>query len=302
MKSLDVEMLKIHHFHNKDEISHLGFDKFYAKSIGISSRILRELDWTLHEDFPNIHNFIAEFDGRPIGVLTAQKFDNKIGWLNAGTILREYRQMGVFNKLREVAESWLVQNDVQYIRTSITSDNLSIRSMFERKLYSPYLFAIEPNMYLDQETPVNGERDDFAAIVNQNSYEKINKSLQQNLLSGNIMIDNIYVPFTKELMEELISQRRIYSDLHEETFIILSHRLLKVDGTLQGFVVSNSISGYYLGAKALAGFAAENQASEVICHAPSRREAVRGTTSAGFAWNYPYSLVVYQREITKNAI
>jgi GNAT superfamily N-acetyltransferase len=294
--NLNLSSKNFHVRHIENSIDDDVISKFINSS---ASRLDRELSYTLTSSNPskNIHNFIAELNQEVIGVLTGQFINREYGWLNAARIMKEHQGKGIFNRLRTEAENWLIQSGITHIRTSITSDNLTIRNIFERKGYKPICFSIEPNTYLDLEKEDTSAANDLALVVNEELYNSFKQKLRP--LGGNVMIDNFYVPMNKELWDKLLQEKRIYTNYEEDTFLILSEYLPTV---LTGFVVGEGRDQYTQGAKTLKSFAVLKMIPEVVIHAPSIREAVKGVTNAGFSWTHPYSLLTYEKSITERSM
>ncbi len=108
------------------------------------------------------------------------------------------------------------------------------------------------------------------------------------------MVDGQYIPFSRQLYESLINDRRLYTDYSEELMIILSAHLLPSE--FHAFVIANDRDGYQTAGKSVRGFAAREQATLATCHAPSQRKAMLGLAESGYGWNQPHSIIMYSRD------
>ena len=252
-------------------------------------RVLRDLRYAIHSP-ENFQKFVATHEEKVVGHLSARIF-GKIGWLAAAQISHEYQRKGIFNNLRIEAERWLASQGVEDIRVAIASDSLKIRNMFERKSYSPIAFAIEPNIFINPEDIDRNPADHFSLVSDTQLFERLKEALKS--LNYNIMIDAAYVPLTADMWKMLLSEKRVYTDITQKIFIIVSPVYAPM--VFQGFIVADSIKGYGLAARALQAFAAKEDATEIIAHAPSCRESALGLANAGFSWSHPYSVIVYQK-------
>ncbi len=252
-------------------------------------RVLRDLRYALHSP-SDFQQFVATHGKDIVGHLSARIF-GRTGWLAAAQINSEYQRMGIFNSLRMEAEQWLRDKGVEEIRVAIASDSLKIRNMFERKEYRPMAFAVEPNKYINPDEVDLSAIDHFSMVTDERLYTKFENTLRP--LDQNLMVDSAYIPLDIDIWRSLVSENRVYTDLKQRTFIVLSPVYAPM--TFLGFIVAETQEDYYKAGAALQAFAAKSDATEVIAHSPSNRTAILGLGNAGYSWSHPYSVIIYKK-------
>lgn len=241
---------------------------------------------------PGVYPLVAVFQHNIVGKLQAQVLGN-YGWLEAARVSPDFRNMGLAHTLVDSAMDWLIHQGVTIIRTVVDSDNMAARKILERHHFSPTFLSINPSARVVEDDSDPMLTADFAPVLDEELYNHYAIMLKEHT-AGNIMLDGHYLPFTKELMQQLIEQRRMYTTSDDSTLLIVSQHNLPAE--VHGFLVAADIPHYLRGAKALKGFAAREMATLAICHAPSRREAVIGLAQRGFAWNQPHTIIIYDRD------
>ncbi len=240
----------------------------------------------------NVYPLLADLDGKIIGKVQG-RIVGDIGYLEAARVSPNFRQRGIATSLINSAMDWLITQNVKSIRALADSDNLPARSFLEGNNFNGKFLAINPSARItkaDTSPELTGQ---FIPILDNEFYQefipKVNK-----LFAGNIMIDGRFVPFSQELFDQLIEEKRLITDNNHDTLIVKSNHNLP--GEFHGCIISNSLEGYKNGGLAVRGYAAQEMASLGICFGPSKRKTVEGFVMAGFGWSQPHSLIIYQRD------
>lgn len=94
--------------------------------------------------------FIAEDDGKIVGMILAQYYDplpiskyKRKGYISNLFIMQDYRGKGLGVKLIETAEGWLKRNKTEHITLEIHKDNKAALSLYRKVGYKDYTVKLE---------------------------------------------------------------------------------------------------------------------------------------------------------------
>lgn len=225
-----------------------------------------------------------------IGKIQARVIDS-IGWIESARISPKFRNQGIGQQLIGKALDWLKNQNIQIIRTSVDSDNITARRIIEKFQFTPHFLVVNPIKELDLNSKYNGYLDNLISVLDPNEYFNFTDLVKKNMMS-NIMVDGKYLPFTEELFTSLVKEKRVYSNRSHDLLLIISVNTVPYD--IQGCLISKTLDGYLKGSKALIGIAAEELVSTAICHSPSTRIAIKGLIINDYGWIHPHSLIIYQ--------
>lgn len=239
----------------------------------------------------NVYPLIAEINGVVIGKIQARIIDN-IGWLEKAKVTPSYRKMGIAQRLIDAALEWIINQNIKTIRTEVDSDNLSARLILEKYNFSANFLAINPSVHVLPSDATPDNLASFTDVVDPDLFSVVDKMIRRHFL-GNIMIDGRYLPFDQNIFANLIEERRICLNRTKTGIIIKSTHNLPEE--YHAFCLAESEKDYQEIGKAVRAFAAQELAGFSICHAPSKRLSVQGLIAAGYGWNQPHTLIIYQR-------
>jgi ribosomal protein S18 acetylase RimI-like enzyme len=242
----------------------------------------------------NVHPLLAEIDGKVVGKVQVRMVDN-VGWLESARVSPEYRQRGIAIGLLNTALDWIKDRGVEYIRAAVDSDNLKIRQLLEKNKFTSHNLLINPTAYIDEKDTSPQYIARFTALLDNSVFPKF-KDITDQYFSGNIMVDGQYIPFTRELFDKLIVERRILTNGSAGSFLIISKH--KMDEQLNTFVFAESQEMYRELGMVSKALAAQELAALLECHATAKRMAVKGLIEAGLGWDHPHTLIIYQRNNT----
>lgn len=254
-------------------------------------------NWLERIDKDDFYSVIASYKHNIVGKLHARKIDS-IGWLESTQVSPEFRKLGIANALVDAALDWLIGQGVKEIRTMVDSDNLSGRRIMEKQHFLPQFLAINPSAKITEEHTDPSNTDSIAAVLDEELFHTFKPMIDRDF-SGNLMIDNSYMPVTQELFTELIQQKRVFTNQSENMMLIVSQNNLPSE--FQGFLVADDIEGYMTGGKALKGLGARELGTLAVCHASTKRAAQIGLAQVEFGWMQPHSLIIYGRNSWQHA-
>ncbi|MHA2278923.1 MAG: GNAT family N-acetyltransferase [Candidatus Kariarchaeaceae archaeon] len=238
----------------------------------------------------NVHPLIAELDGKVVGKVQVRIIDT-VGWLESARVSPGYRKKGIAVSLLNTALDWIKDRGVTHIRAAVDSDNLKIRQLLEKHYFTSHVLLINPTAYIDEKDTSPQYIAKFSSLLDNTVFSKFNDTIEK-YFSGSIMVDGQYIPFTHELFDKLIKERRILTNGNGSFVIISKH---KMDEQLNTFVFAESQEQYRELGMVSKALAAQELASLLECHAPAKRMAVQGLIEAGLGWDHPHTLIIYQR-------
>ncbi len=269
-------------------------DKFrieeFAKRLS-EDPFLSSEKWLKIIEFDHIYPLIALSGEKIVGKVQARIFEN-VGWLESARVARKYRKQGIGVSLLNTALEWLKQRGVKVIRAAVDSDNLNIRLLLEKNSFSGDFVVINPSSQIEDADTSPETLSRFSTLLDNSFYPEFEDKIKKNF-SGNVLVDGHYIPFTFDLFNKLIKERRILRNGKLGAFIIVSKNKLQEE--LTTFVCADSEEMYMNLGLASKALASQELASFVVCHAPAKRIAVKGLVQAGLGWNQPHTLIVYQR-------
>ena len=248
--------------------------------------------WYKTLETPTTFPVIAVNKNKIIGKIQATIIDT-IGWLEPATVSPEFRKLGLSHSLVKSAMDWLIENGAKSIRTTIDSDNLIGRKIVERHNFIPNFLSINPSTKISTNDNLPEFTNDFAKVLDETMYPHFKSMLK--FTSYNIMIDGHWVPFTQPLLNQLIDNNQIYTNIDQSTLIIISKHALPSE--IHGFISSNTIENYSSASLALKGYASRDLATIAVAHSSSNREAMLGFAKQNFGWGQPHTVIMYSKEI-----
>ncbi|OLS22583.1 MAG: hypothetical protein HeimC2_29090 [Candidatus Heimdallarchaeota archaeon LC_2] len=262
----------------------------FAKSLSQDPFLFSE-KWLKIIRVDNVLPLIALSGDKIVGMVHAKIFEN-VGWLEAARVGSKYRNQGIAVSLLNKAMEWLKERHVKVIRAAVDSDNLNIRLLLEKNSFSGDFVVINPSSEVDSTdtSPENLSR--YSTLLDNSVFPEFEDKIKHNF-SGNVFVDGQYVPFTFNLFNKLIEERRILRNGKLGAFIIISKHKLQEE--LTTFVCADTQEMYKNLGLASKALASQELASFVVCHAPAKRNAVQGLVQAGLGWNQPHTLIIYQR-------
>jgi ribosomal protein S18 acetylase RimI-like enzyme len=239
-----------------------------------------------------VYPLVAVIDNSIVGKIQARIVEN-IGYLESARVTHSYRKKGLARSLIDSAMDWLISQNVSSIRTMVDSDNLPARIILERYNFIGHFLAINPSTRIYESDGSPKFTSDFTTVLEASFYEAFRPMVQDGFV-GNVLVDGRFIPFTQDLFDHLVSEKRVKTNNDGNTIIILSRHNLPSE--FYACVVSNSLEGYKEAGLAVRAYASQEMASFAICFAPTNRDAVKGLAQSNFGWSQPHSVIVYQRD------
>jgi len=115
-----------------------------------------ESDWQRYLLFEPDGCFVALYDGRPVGTVTAIDYEKRFGWIGMVLVHPEYRRKGIGTALLQKAIKYLKDIGVETIKLDATPEG--------KKVYIPLGFHDEYDLDRRQGTGIAVNCDEFPAI------------------------------------------------------------------------------------------------------------------------------------------